>query len=133
MNDSSVMYAMPRRLLRWPVAISLPVCALLLLFLLSLPLVNPYVHGDGVGSYAYAQSLVIDHDLNFEDDWRAANPRVSAGSCGCKRTPLPEEYHGDGPVPKSLFYRAHNSVGPVSRARARRRYRCGQPGRADSC
>lgn len=44
-----------------------------LLFLLTLPLVNPWVRGDGVGYYAYVRSLLIDHDLNFENEWRAGN------------------------------------------------------------
>ena len=47
---------------------------LLLLFLLSLPLVNPWVRGDGVGYYAYIRSLLVEHRLDFENDWRAANP-----------------------------------------------------------
>jgi hypothetical protein len=46
---------------------------LLVFFLLSLPLVNPIVHGDGVGYYAYARALLIRHDLQFEEDWRHAN------------------------------------------------------------
>ena len=44
------------------------------IFLLSLPLVNPWVRGDGVGYYAYARALLIDHNLNFEKDYRLANP-----------------------------------------------------------
>jgi hypothetical protein len=107
MNDSSVMYAMPRRLLRWPVAISWPVCALVLLFLFSLPLANPYVHGDGVGYYAYAQSLVIDHDLNFEDDWRAANPGFLQDRVDANGRLLPDEYTVTGRL------RNHFSVGPA--------------------
>ncbi len=47
---------------------------LLLLFLLSLPLLNPWVRGDGVGYYAYARALVVDHNLQFEKDWQNANP-----------------------------------------------------------
>jgi hypothetical protein len=43
------------------------------LFLLTLPLLNPWVRGDGVGYYAFARSLLIEHDLNFEKDWQAAN------------------------------------------------------------
>lgn len=46
---------------------------LLLVFLLSLPLTNPWVRGDGVGYYAYARALLIDHNLQFEKDYRAAN------------------------------------------------------------
>ena len=46
---------------------------LFLLFLLTLPLLNPWVRGDGVGYYAYLRSTLIDHDLNFENDYRAGN------------------------------------------------------------
>jgi hypothetical protein len=47
--------------------------ALLLLFLLTLPLANPWVRGDGVGYYAYFRSLLIDGDLHFENEFLAGN------------------------------------------------------------
>jgi len=43
---------------------------LLILFLCTLPLVNPIVHGDGVGYYAYIRAPLIQHNLRFEEDWR---------------------------------------------------------------
>src|SRR5574337_75464 len=46
---------------------------LLGLFLLTLPLVNPWVRGDGIGYYAYARALLIQGNLNFESDWLAGN------------------------------------------------------------
>ncbi len=46
---------------------------LLLLFLGSLVLVNPIVHGDGVGYYAYARAPLIEHNLDFTHDYQAAN------------------------------------------------------------
>jgi len=46
---------------------------LFILFLCSLPLINPIVHGDGVGYYAYARAPLIQHNLHFEQDWRHAN------------------------------------------------------------
>ncbi|HTB94172.1 MAG TPA: hypothetical protein VK728_15170 [Candidatus Sulfotelmatobacter sp.] len=46
---------------------------LLILFLLSLPLVNPWVRGDGVGYYAYARAPLIEHSLDFTHDYQAAN------------------------------------------------------------
>src|SRR5690348_12607393 len=46
---------------------------LTILFLVSLPLVNPWVRGDGIGYYAYARALALDHNLQFEKDWRHAN------------------------------------------------------------
>ena len=44
--------------------------ALLLLFFLTLPFVHPKVRSDGTGYYAYARSLVIDHNLSFNGDWK---------------------------------------------------------------
>ena len=46
---------------------------LLVLFLLSLVLLNPWVRGDGVGYYAFARAPLIEHSLNFEHDYTAAN------------------------------------------------------------
>jgi hypothetical protein len=50
---------------------------LLILFLCTLPLVNPIVHGDGVGYYAYVRAPLIQHNLRFEEDWRRANLNFS--------------------------------------------------------
>jgi hypothetical protein len=46
---------------------------LLCLFLLSLPLLNPWVRGDGVGYYAFARAPLIEHSLDFERDYQSAN------------------------------------------------------------
>ncbi len=35
---------------------------------------NPWVRGDGVGYYAYLRAPIIEHSLNFENDYRSANP-----------------------------------------------------------
>lgn len=43
---------------------------LAVLFLLSLPFVTPRVRGDGIGYYAYARSLIVDHNLQFKGDWK---------------------------------------------------------------
>jgi hypothetical protein len=46
---------------------------LLLLFLFSLPFLNPWVHGDGVGYYAFARAPLIEHSLDFTRDYQHAN------------------------------------------------------------
>ena len=46
---------------------------LFLLFLLSLPFLNPWVRGDGVGYYAFARAPLIQHNLDFTEDYRHAN------------------------------------------------------------
>ena len=52
---------------------------LVILFLLTLPLINPWVRGDGVGYYAYARALLIEHHLDFEPDWQNANTSFRMG------------------------------------------------------
>jgi hypothetical protein len=56
--------------------------ALVILWVLSLPLVNPYVHGDGVGYFAYVHSILIDHNLQFENEWQAGNESFVMGRVG---------------------------------------------------
>ncbi len=46
---------------------------LLVLFLLSLPILNPWVRGDGVGYYAFARAPLIEHNLDFTHDYQQAN------------------------------------------------------------
>ena len=46
---------------------------LVLIFLLSLLLVNPWIRGDGVGYYAFARALLIQHNLDFSKDYQSAN------------------------------------------------------------
>ncbi len=46
---------------------------LLLLFLFSLPFLNPWVRGDGVGYYAFARAPLIEHSLDFTKDYQSAN------------------------------------------------------------
>ena len=47
---------------------------LIVLFILTIPFVNPWVRGDGVGYYAYVRSLLIDGDLRFENEYQRGNP-----------------------------------------------------------
>ena len=44
-----------------------------LLLLVSLPLLNPWVRGDGVGYYAYARAVLVQHNLDFAPDYQHAN------------------------------------------------------------
>ena len=46
---------------------------LFVLLLLTLPLVNPWVRGDGVGYYAFARALLIQHNLDFSADYQHGN------------------------------------------------------------
>lgn len=80
---------------------------LLLCFLLSLPLVNPIVHGDGVGYYAYARAVLIQHNLNFEEDWRHGNLGFAQARVSSNGQLYPGEYTETGHV-GNLF-----SIGPA--------------------
>ena len=66
--------------------------ALFVLFIITLPVVNPWVHGDGVGYYAYAHALLIHHDLQFETEWKAANPSFTQGRVGSNGEILAAQY-----------------------------------------
>ncbi|MGB2622829.1 MAG: hypothetical protein WA857_12880 [Candidatus Acidiferrum sp.] len=63
---------------------------LLVLFLLSLPMLNPWVRGDGVGYYAYARAPLIQHNLDFTRDYQEANTSFRENRLDKSGQPLPE-------------------------------------------
>ncbi len=60
-------------------AIPLSERVLLLFFLLTLPLANPWVRGDGVGYYAFARAPLIQHNFDFTADYQHANASFREG------------------------------------------------------
>ena len=80
---------------------------LFFLFLLTLPLANPWVRGDGVGYYAYVRSLLIDHDLRFENDYLQANQSFVAAHVDAQGRLLPRFYTRTG------YVENHFTVGPA--------------------
>jgi Dolichyl-phosphate-mannose-protein mannosyltransferase len=80
---------------------------LLALFLLSLPIVNPWVRGDGVGYYAIARALLISHALRFEPDWLRANPSFRHGRVDASGHVLASQYTRTGHLDN------HFTVGPA--------------------
>ncbi len=80
---------------------------LLLLFVCTLPLVNPWVRGDGVGYYAYLRALLIEHDLRFENDWRSANPTFVMDRVDQQGRIRADEYTSTGHLDN------HFTVGPA--------------------
>src|ERR1700722_19651242 len=81
--------------------------ALVLLFLLTLPLCNPWIRGDGVGYYAFARSLLIEHRLDFTKDWSEANATFRMGRTDAAGNILPSEYTATGHLNN------HFSIGPA--------------------
>jgi Dolichyl-phosphate-mannose-protein mannosyltransferase len=50
------------------------------LFLLTVPFVRPWIHGDGRGYYAFARTILFQHNLDFAQDWYYGyqyDPRMS--------------------------------------------------------
>ena len=80
---------------------------LVLLFVLSLPFVNPWIHGDGVGYYAYLHSPLIDHNLQFENEWQAGNASFTMGRLGPHGEVLASQYTSTHHIDN------HFSVGPA--------------------
>jgi len=80
---------------------------LALTFIITLPLVNPLVHGDGVGYYAYLRAPLIQHDLRFEEDWRHANLGFVESRVGPDNQFRPDQYTVTGRL-GNLF-----TVGPA--------------------
>jgi hypothetical protein len=63
---------------------------LLVIFVLTLPLLNPWVRGDGVGYYAYARAPLIEHNLDFTRDYQSANESFREARCDEKGQPKAE-------------------------------------------
>ena len=70
-------------------------------------MINPVVHGDGVGYYAYVRAPLIQHSFHFEEDWRHANLNFSQSRTGPDGELLPEQYTETGYV-SNLF-----TIGPA--------------------
>jgi hypothetical protein len=70
-------------------------------------MVNPWVRGDGVGYYAYARALLIEHGLRFEADWLAANPSFLQGRLDASGGLRADQFTSTGHVDN------HFSIGPA--------------------
>ncbi len=80
---------------------------LVLVFFLTLPFSNPWVRGDGVGYYAFARSMLIEHRLDFSKDWLAANTSFRMGRTDAQGNIAPAEYTTTGHLDN------HFSIGPA--------------------
>ena len=80
---------------------------LLIIFLFTLPLLNPWVRGDGVGYYAYARALLIEHNLDFTHDYQSANEGFREARCDENGRPKAEFRTRTGHLDN------HFSVGPA--------------------
>jgi hypothetical protein len=77
------------------------------LLFLTLPFANPWVRGDGVGYYAYARALLIEHRLDFEKDWLAANSSFRMAKLNEQGRLRPDAYTPTGHLDN------HFTVGPA--------------------
>lgn len=60
---------------------------LLIIFLITIPFINPYLRGDGNGYYAYIRSIIIDRDLEFSNEYERANLKFKDHPSVWKKTP----------------------------------------------
>ena len=81
--------------------------SLLVIFVLTLPLLNPWVRGDGVGYYAYARAPLIEHNLDFTHDYQIANRSFREARCDESGNPKPEYRTSTGHLGN------HFTVGPA--------------------
>jgi hypothetical protein len=80
---------------------------LLIVFVLTLPFCNPWVRGDGVGYYAFARSMLIEHRLDFTNDWLKANDSFRMYKVDAAGGILPDQYTSTGHLNN------HFAVGPA--------------------
>jgi len=81
--------------------------SLVVIFVLTLPLLNPWVRGDGVGYYAYARAPLIEHNLDFTHDYQFANEGFREVRCDESGNPKPEYRTSTGHLEN------HFTVGPA--------------------
>jgi hypothetical protein len=80
---------------------------LLALFVVTLPLVNPWVRGDGVGYYAMARAPLIEHSFDFRRDWYSANTSFRMNRIDENDRIYPEQFTKTGHLNN------HFSIGPA--------------------
>jgi hypothetical protein len=80
---------------------------LILLFLLTLPIVNPWVRGDGVGYYAFARALLVEHRLDFRADWLNSNTSFRMSHVDSQGNIYPQEFTSTGHLDN------HFAIGPA--------------------
>lgn len=80
---------------------------LVLLWLLTLPLVNPWVRGDGVGYYAYIQAILVHGNLNLQDEWLHGNTSFLLGRTAPDGKLKPDQFTANGHIAD------HFAVGPA--------------------
>ena len=78
-----------------------------MLFLLSLPLLNPWVRGDGVGYYAFARAPLVQHNLDFTRDYQEANATFRENRLDKNGQPSTEFHTRTGHIEN------HFTVGPA--------------------
>jgi len=70
-------------------------------------MVNPWVRGDGVGYYAYGRALLVEHSLDFRNDWLHANTSFRAGRVDNQNRIEPDQFTLTGHIDN------HFSIGPA--------------------
>jgi len=77
------------------------------LFLLTLPFLNPWVRGDGVGYYAFIRAPLVERNFHFENDWKHADEEFRLGRIDADGNIEPGQYTKTGHLDN------HFTVGPA--------------------
>jgi len=92
---------------RVSVGAKFPPRALLVVLLVTMPLMNPWVRGDGVGYYAFARALLTQRNLDFAPDYQHANEGFREARLDASGEPKPEFRTATGHLDN------HFTVGPA--------------------
>ena len=80
---------------------------LLVFFLVSLPFLNPWIRGDGVGYYAFLRAPLFEHSLDFTCDYQQANSSFREHRLDANNQPLSKFRTSTGHLDN------HFTVGPA--------------------
>ena len=80
--------------------------ALIILFALTIPFVHAQVRGDGIGYYAHARSLLINHNLEFRGEWHDPRKEIM-------NLPLDGRHVVRNPITETGHLPNYWSVGPA--------------------
>ncbi len=80
---------------------------LFILFVLTLPFVQPSVFSDGKGYYAYLRSPLIDHNLRFASDWNDPPVKILQE---CRACPSSAKQYWNNPANSLLFVELNGRI-----------------------
>ena len=81
--------------------------SLFILFVLSLPFIQPSIFSDGRGYYSYLRSPLIDHNLQFAGDWHSAPIEILRD---CRACPEAAKQYWNNPSNQLLVFQLNQHI-----------------------